>query len=213
MPELRLLDRSHVDGAADLLGRALAPNPMWSTLLAHLSSSARVDAVVKLHRGVVRATLDDGEALGAFVDGELAGVSLALPPDRYPFRPRAFLRVAWATLQWPLLRVIPRMVRVDSWRNRHLPTSPHRHLISIGVAEKRQGHGLGGALLTRFGATCDLQRLPAYVETNKPDNLPFYRRHGFVVVFEETLSVGGQPLTLWGLRRPPPPNPSDVSAS
>ena len=50
-------------------------------------------------------------------------------------------------------------------------------------------------------ARCDAARLPAYLESSKERNVPFYERHGFRVTGELTIPGGGP--TLWLMWRNP----------
>ena len=59
---------------------------------------------------------------------------------------------------------------------------PHWYLAMIGVDPVRQGLGLGSALLKHGLSQCDAQRLPAYLESSNPRNVPLYERHGFEVL-------------------------------
>jgi hypothetical protein len=43
---------------------------------------------------------------------------------------------------------------------------------------------------------CDADGLPAYLETQKESNVPFYRRHGFEVVGTKQLPVGAPNIWL-----------------
>ena len=83
------------------------------------------------------------------------------------------------------------------------PHEPHWYLAVLGVDPSMQGRGLGRALLEPVLDRCDEQFEPAYLETQKPDNLPFYERFGFRVVGE--VSVAGSP-TMWRMWRDPDPD-------
>lgn len=61
------------------------------------------------------------------------------------------------------------------------PRFPHWYLAWFGVDAALQGQGLGGALLKRCLRIVDEDRLPAYLDTPNPRNIPFYERHGFEV--------------------------------
>jgi GNAT superfamily N-acetyltransferase len=63
---------------------------------------------------------------------------------------------------------------------RRHPTEPHWYLPLIGVRPRRQGRGIGAALLAAGLRVCDIERLPAYLESTNPRNQPLYERHGFV---------------------------------
>ncbi len=61
---------------------------------------------------------------------------------------------------------------------------PHWHLPLIGVEPARQGQGHGSAMLRHALRWCDGARLPAYLESTTPGNIPLYERHGFEVIGE-----------------------------
>ncbi|HXN61725.1 MAG TPA: GNAT family N-acetyltransferase [Acidimicrobiales bacterium] len=78
------------------------------------------------------------------------------------------------------------------------PHEPHWYLASLGTAVDRQGRGIGTALLQPVLRHCDAEGLPAYLESSKERNVPFYRRHGFEVVEEVALPGNGPPIwTMW----------------
>ena len=81
------------------------------------------------------------------------------------------------------------------------PERPHWYLSGIGTDPPVQGTGVGGELLRSRLARCDADRLPAYLESSKERNVPFYERHGFRVTGELTIPGGGP--TLWLMWRNP----------
>ncbi|MGH3553712.1 MAG: GNAT family N-acetyltransferase, partial [Mycobacterium sp.] len=48
---------------------------------------------------------------------------------------------------------------------------------------------------------CDAEHCPAYLESSKPENVPYYERFGFTVTGEVVLPYGGP--TLWPMWRAP----------
>ncbi|MCH5677346.1 GNAT family N-acetyltransferase [Streptomyces gilvus] len=64
----------------------------------------------------------------------------------------------------------------------------HEYLWMIGVTPKRQGEGLGTALIQHVLARCDREGLPAYLEASSARSRALYERLGFELV--------GEPLTL-----------------
>jgi ribosomal protein S18 acetylase RimI-like enzyme len=77
----------------------------------------------------------------------------------------------------------------------------HWYLPLIGIDSSRQGRGLGSALLAPVLARADVERLPCYLETVEPRNVPFYQRHGFKVVTEGVEPRSG--IRFWTFRRDP----------
>jgi ribosomal protein S18 acetylase RimI-like enzyme len=78
------------------------------------------------------------------------------------------------------------------------PHEPHWYLASLGTAVDRQGQGVGSALMRPVLDHCDAEGLPAYLESSKERNVPFYRRHGFEVVDEVVLPGDGPSIwTMW----------------
>ncbi|MGW7063231.1 GNAT family N-acetyltransferase [Streptomyces sp. NPDC054904] len=83
----------------------------------------------------------------------------------------------------------------------HTPGEPHWSLSLIGADPAAQGRGHGAALLRSGLARADASGLPAYLESSKPSNLPFYEHFGFTVREEVHLPGGGP--TLWTMWREP----------
>jgi ribosomal protein S18 acetylase RimI-like enzyme len=81
------------------------------------------------------------------------------------------------------------------------PERPHWYLSGIGTDPPVQGTGIGGALMRSRLARCDAARQPAYLESSKESNVPFYERHGFRVTRELTVPGGGP--TFWLMWREP----------
>ena len=83
------------------------------------------------------------------------------------------------------------------------PSQPHWYLATIGTDPPRQGHGIGSALLRPVLALVDEQQMPAYLESSKWRNVPFYARHGFEVTGEIRSRDGS--VSLWPMWRSPRP--------
>jgi len=78
------------------------------------------------------------------------------------------------------------------------PHEPHWYLATLGTDPDMQGKGVGSALMRPVLEHCDAEGLPAYLESSKERNVPFYVRHGFKVVKEVPLPGGGPSIwTMW----------------
>lgn len=84
--------------------------------------------------------------------------------------------------------------------NKFHPHEPHWYLPLIGTDPTKQGRGYGSALLKHALARCDRDKLPAYLESSNPVNVPLYQRHGFEII--GTIQQGSSPELVPMLRKP-----------
>ena len=77
------------------------------------------------------------------------------------------------------------------------PREPHWYLNVLGVDPPYQGQGIGSGLLAHWLVEVDRAAGFAYLETDRPENRPFYERVGFSVVDE--IAVLG--VTVWCMAR------------
>ena len=99
-----------------------------------------------------------------------------------------------------------RLQRLGSLRahlQAHTPTELHWHLNMIGTHPDWQRRGLAGALLATGFEIADAEGLPCYLETETPENVAYYRHHGFDVRSEwDVDSDDGPGPHMWGMLRP-----------
>jgi GNAT superfamily N-acetyltransferase len=81
------------------------------------------------------------------------------------------------------------------------PREPHWYLYLLGTDPDHQGKGHGSAVIQPVLDRCDEEGLPAYLESSKEANIPFYRRHGFEARDEFRPAPGCPPL--WPMWRTP----------
>lgn len=146
--------------ATDPVNRYFLPDPgdylKWYPLLAMALGERGFD------HGAVTAMADFGAAAmwlppGVEPDPQtLASLTIPQPPER---------EAAGAALRAEM--------------RRYHPTSPHWYLWMIGVDPRRQGLGLGSALLKHTLAKVDAAGADAYLESSNPKNVPLYERFGF----------------------------------
>ncbi len=87
------------------------------------------------------------------------------------------------------------------------PAEAHWYLEVLGTHPDWQRRGIASAVLAPVLGHCDADGLPAYLETQRESNVPFYRRHGFEVIGTKQLSNGGPNMWLmWREVRPIAPS-------
>lgn len=135
-----------------------------------------------------------------YTDAGVRGGALWSPPGawRVPFA--TTLRVAPRLLRIFGARVRTAMRSLDAIERAHPDEVPHWYLGILGTDPAEQGHGIGSAVMAPVLERCDREGVPAYLESSKDTNIPFYRRHGFEVT--ETISLPGGP-DVWGMWREP----------
>ena len=133
----------------------------------------------------------------AYRSGRLRGAVVATPPLGYPVPPAPL-----ASRLRCLLGQGPGVTRRWAAVFRHLdalhPREPHWYLATLGVDPDDQGQGIGSALASAFLEWADRDAQPAYLETDRAENVSFYERRGFGV--EDELVVLGAPI--WRMLRP-----------
>jgi ribosomal protein S18 acetylase RimI-like enzyme len=92
-----------------------------------------------------------------------------------------------------------RLARVLAELSAHHCEERHWHVGPVGVEPGLQGRGLGAAVMHLLCELMDSDGEAAFLETEKPENVVFYRRLGFDVVSESQLTG----LHTWFMRRPP----------
>lgn len=94
-----------------------------------------------------------------------------------------------------------RLALLDSViRKKHIPEK-HWYLFVLGVAPHLQGKGLGGRLVSRMSENADLSAMPCYLDTDKPENISFYKSQGYQMIGEETIASLDN-LKIWYMIRP-----------
>ncbi|MEV0807995.1 GNAT family N-acetyltransferase [Micromonospora sp. NPDC050200] len=117
-----------------------------------------------MRHGLVHATADRS---GVAVWFPQAG-DPAPPPARYDER------LAAACGEWT-----ERFQHLDALFEAHHPHDDHHHLAFLAVAPRRQGQGVGTALLRYHHAALDAEGVPAYLEASSERSRDLYARHGY----------------------------------
>ena len=223
-PTVRLLDPSEVATAAAVLARAFAEEPAKRALFGGESATRAIfaDPSVRTRfaeaaaRGRLRAALPYAAVHVADLEGTIAGVAMWYPPGVEPGALPS--RVLVSTLLTPGTHVLSLLAHVGAslWRDRsavrrilaarssavaQAALDPSWYLAVLGTDPQFRGRGVARKLLERTLERCDVEGLPAWLETTEDSNVPLYERFGF-----ETFAdiAGGRVLpSLWLMHRAP----------
>jgi ribosomal protein S18 acetylase RimI-like enzyme len=110
--------------------------------------------------------------------------------------------VAQLPLLFTFAAAMPRAVSLMTRVEKAHPQEHHWYLAALGTVPDHQGKGIGSALLAPILGRCDEEGQPAYLESSKEQNIPFYNRHGFEVTGEIAMPNGPTMWTMWRDPRP-----------
>ncbi|MGE5219318.1 MAG: GNAT family N-acetyltransferase [Chloroflexota bacterium] len=192
---VREFSADRLEECVALLADAFVTNPL------HLSAfgAGRLDQNRQFFRIGLRQMFV-GEAFMALNDDAVRGYIHFNPwPDCLPTPEE--IPLAMTTLLKPLGEAIPQVIRWFSRWCRLDPDEPHVHLGPIGVAPAAQGRGVGAALMKRYIEHLERQGIAGYLETDRAENVEFYKKFGFVVRHEEEL-IGTSTWYMWRPARP-----------
>jgi ribosomal protein S18 acetylase RimI-like enzyme len=79
---------------------------------------------------------------------------------------------------------------------KHDPPELHSHLGPIAVLPEFQRQGIGSIMMSTYCRLVDNRSLPAYLETDRPENVRFYQKFGFKLV-EEVMILGVRNFFMW----------------
>ena len=196
MNAVRDVTAADADPLAAVLGRAFADDPVWQWMFPRRPERMAVMFAMLLHH----AHLPNGVSELAERNGRVLAGALWDPPGRWRISASAQIR------QLPsLLRVLGgrtfAVLRGLGEIERAHPIEPHWYLAVLGTDPRAQGNGLGSALLRSRLNRCDDRRFPAYLESSKESNIPYYERFAFRVTGEIRLPGGGP--RVWAMWRDP----------
>jgi GNAT superfamily N-acetyltransferase len=184
-PVIRQVQRSDVPDICDSLARAFHDDPVTAWALP--SARRRPAQSKRFYRERLRTLLPEEMV---FCDEQRRGAAIWSPHDRWRSSVAELARMRVVTR-----RALPFLVGAQRVEQAH-PSEPHYYLAILGVSPAAQGSGLGSALLRPMLDRCDREGVPAYLESSKERNVPFYERHGWRVTGELDFPSGGPKLWL-----------------
>jgi GNAT superfamily N-acetyltransferase len=189
-----------LEEAAMVGARAFYDDPFFEFLEPHPVRRAR--GLALFIRSVLFAAGQDGKVTGARqADGRLVGVSAWLPPGTYPRPAASQVRQMFGTLRAMALRplALGQGLRYQFAIEKAHPKDPLWYLLLLVVDPSAQRGGIGTGLQQEGLGTADREGIDCYLETQKPENLPYYGRSGYELDQELRPVAGGPPL--WTMRR------------
>lgn len=194
-PVVRRATRSDVRPLAAILTRAFDDDPLATFVFSGLRRQ-RLGLHSYFTSQIRRPYLPLGHV---HTTEDLGGAAIWGPPELPPPSWRTLVQLL-PTAPFLVGRRMAAGLRLLAEVDALHPREPHWYLATLGTEPARQGRGIGSSLLSAGLAEVDESGLPAYLESSKERNVPFYARYGFEVV--DVLRVDGAP-PLWRMWRPP----------
>lgn len=193
--EVRRLRPEERRAAAGVAARGMRDNPIHVAAFG-ADPDRRIAALERLFRTLFAVTPEPPRV--AVRAGFVVGVCGALPPGACRMPAPALARAALALSRsgpGPFARSLRWL---EAWAARD-PQAPHWHVGPVAVEGGLQGLGIGSRLIADLATALDASGDDAWLETDKPENVVFYRRAGFEVA--QAARVLGVPC--WFLARRP----------
>ncbi len=194
------LQRDQISEAGTVLARAFHTNPGMVWMLPDERSRPRKLA------WFMRAAAKIGDKSGEVytTPAGVDGAAIWLPPGKTTLSLGQLMSagVLAGPLHWGIRPFLKFMNVLNRFEHLHKEAMPddHWYLMVIGVDPPRQGQGIGSALIAPVLRKADAARLPCYLETDKPEDVVFYEKHGFTVVVKDQFAKDGPPF--WTMKRP-----------
>ncbi len=179
--------------AADLpalevaLATAFADDPMitWVSGIAD-----RDDRIERSMLGFFRTAVAAGFQRGHLytLDG-CGGAAVWSPPDVRMFREDEGNALGAPVHEHLGPAALERLISLGAMVGSHHPHESHFYLFVLGAAT--QGRGVGATVIRPALDRCDIDGLPAYLESSSSQNVPFYERLGFRVMWEDNPQPDG----------------------
>ena len=195
------LGKPHIKEAGEVLSRAFYDDPLFTH---YVPDDARR---MRLLPWSMAAGVRYGRLYGEVYTSaeQIDGVAVWLAPGNSDMSLLRMIRVGMVLAPLKLgLGAFSRFMNAGNYfeeLHKRSVEPHHWYMLFLGVDPPRQGRGHGSALLQPMLARIDAENVPSYLETSKPNNVPFWQRHGFEVAAEGDVPDGGP--HVWGMRREP----------
>lgn len=187
------------EGAADALADAFTDDPGWLSV-GPRNPGRRWKFIYRTCLSTLRvAERWAGPSWCITEQGEPLAVLAGCAPGLWP--PPSLRSLFWLA-PGPALAgpaVLARSLGAERVFERGYPEYDAFIVVIFGVRRSQQRRGLGRRLMAEALATADEAGAPAFLWTSNPDNLPYYRSHGYEVIGDATTIPGG--ASNWFMER------------
>jgi GNAT superfamily N-acetyltransferase len=195
-PLIRELGMEEVSAAALVAARAMRDNPLTTAAFGP-SREVRLSGLVEVFTTVLKGLNARGKILAAFNGRLTVGLAGIMPPGRCQLS--VMDKLLLSTVLIPTVG-FGGVFRAGKWLRdweRHDLHEAHWHLGPVAVDAHLQGRGIGQALVNACCMHLDQVDGIGYLETDKIENVTFYRKFEFEIV-EEVRAIE---TPTWLMRR------------
>jgi len=195
------LSPRHLASAVNVIASAFQANPLADAIFTEIAPENRLLPLTRLFAPVVLTAQRYGLVYVVRRAGQVVGVSVTYPPDKYPLSTTAalFKNLGSYSLR---PRYSLRYRRYASYLTENAYNERHWFHYLLGVRKECQGAGIGEALVKHLCRLADADQTPSYLQTEVPKQVAFYEKHGYEVLSEGTVP-GLESLKMWNMRRMP----------
>ncbi|HTO00625.1 MAG TPA: GNAT family N-acetyltransferase, partial [Microthrixaceae bacterium] len=175
---------------------AFQDDPVWLWIAP--DEARRQKHLESMFAQVVRSRVVSGLS---YTTDSFEGAAVWAEPGSWRMNLKENLRVITPSIRTIGPRPLRRAAKALATIEKLHPSEPHWYLEFLASRVDLRGRGFGSAVLQPMLDRCDFEAMPAYLESSKSENIPFYERFGFKVV--EEFSIGKDGPLMWTMWRDP----------
>ncbi len=190
MTEVRVATTDDRPALGGVLAGAFEDDPVWRHLVPRRD---RWRAAPSFFAATIGHPTERGEV---YTTTGREGAAVWSAPGRWKVKPTEEVSVAGPAVRLFGTGLVRAMRFLTTLEKAH-PPEPHWYLAILATDPDHQGHGVGSALLAPVLERCDVEGLPAYLESTRESTVAFYARHGFTVTEPLTIADGPTLYPMW----------------